>query len=112
MQVRSRIVAREFESDDRPDPFAGTLPLEALKCIISIAAIHRKTFSIMHVDVSRAHFHAKKAQGFVLVRVREKDSMGVENRCRCWKVWASASVVVDYGMVSLMVEQKAPRSVS
>ena len=39
MQIRSRIVAREFKSDDRPDLYAGTLPLEAkLKAIISIAA--------------------------------------------------------------------------
>ena len=31
MQIRSRIVAREFKSDDRPDLYAGTPPLEALK---------------------------------------------------------------------------------
>ena len=59
MQIRSRIVAREFKSDDRPDLYAGTPPLEALKTIISIAANHRETFSIMHIDVSRAYFHAK-----------------------------------------------------
>ena len=36
MQLRSRIMAREFKSADRPDLYAGTLPLEALKAIISI----------------------------------------------------------------------------
>ena len=40
MQIRSRIVAREFGSGDRPDLYAGTLPLEALKAIISVAASH------------------------------------------------------------------------
>ena len=40
MQIRSRIVAREFGSGDRPDLYAGTPPLEALKAIISIAASH------------------------------------------------------------------------
>ena len=59
MQIRSRRCAREFESDDRPDLYEGTPPLEALKEIISIAAKHKETFPIMHVDVSRAYFHAK-----------------------------------------------------
>ena len=38
MQIRSRIVAREFKSDDRPDLYAGTPPLEVFKVIMSIAA--------------------------------------------------------------------------
>ena len=38
VQIRSRMCAREFKSDDRPDLYAGTPPLEALKAIISIAA--------------------------------------------------------------------------
>ena len=33
MQIRSRIVAGEFKSGDRPDLNAGTSPLEALKTI-------------------------------------------------------------------------------
>ena len=39
-RTRSRIVAREFQSGDRPDVYAGTLPLEALKAVVSIAAGH------------------------------------------------------------------------
>ena len=58
MQIRSRMCAREFKSDDRPDLYAGTPSLEALKAIISIAANNKDTFSIMHIDVSRAYFHA------------------------------------------------------
>ena len=38
MRIRSQIVARGFKSDDRPDLFAGTPPLDALKAIISISA--------------------------------------------------------------------------
>ena len=59
MQIISRLVAREFKSEDRPDLFAGTLPLDAFKAIISIAASHKQTFSIMHIDVSRAYFPEK-----------------------------------------------------
>ena len=43
MQFRSRMCAGEFKSDDRPDLYAGTPPLEALKAIISIAASHKET---------------------------------------------------------------------
>ena len=58
MYNRSRTVARESKSDDRPDLHAGAPPSEVLKAIISIAANHKETFSVMHIDVSRAYFHA------------------------------------------------------
>ena len=77
MQIRSRMCARECKSDDRPDLYAGTPPLEALKAIISIAANHKETFSIMHIDVSRAYFHAK-AQRPVLIRLPAEDRMGTD----------------------------------
>ena len=69
MQIRSRIVVREFKSDDRPDLYAGIPPLEALK---AIAASHKETFSIIHIDVSRAYFRAK-AQRLVLIRLPVED---------------------------------------
>ena len=75
MQIRSRSVAREFKSGDRPDLHAETHPLEALNAIISIAASHSPEFSLMHVDVSRAYFHAK-AQRPVLVTLRAEDCSG------------------------------------
>ena len=43
IQIRSRICTRGFKSDDRPDLYAGTPPLEALKAIVSIAANHKET---------------------------------------------------------------------
>ena len=60
----------------------GPHPLKALKCIISIAASHKRTFSIMHIHVSRAHFHAK-VQRLVLVRLQVEDRVGR----RCWENW-------------------------
>ena len=77
MQIRSRMCAREFKSDDRPDLHAGTPPLEALKAITSIAANNKETFSIMHIDVSRAYFHAK-AQRPVLIRLPVEDRVGTD----------------------------------
>ena len=72
IQVRSRLVAREFRTGDRPDLYAGTPPLEALKAVISIAANHPTTYGLMHIDVSRAYFHAKALRP-VLVRLPEED---------------------------------------
>ena len=54
MQIRSRMCAREFKSDDRPDLYAGTPPLEALKAIISIAANHKK---LSQSCTSMCHVH-------------------------------------------------------
>ena len=75
MQIRSRIVAREFKSGDRRDLYARTPPLKALKAIIPIATSHSPEFSLMHVDVPRAYFHAK-AQRPVLVKLPAEDCSG------------------------------------
>ena len=74
LQIRSRMCAREINSDDRPDLHAGTLPL---KGVISIAAKNKEMFSIMHIDVSRAFFHAK-AWRLVLIRLPLEDRMGTD----------------------------------
>ena len=55
----------------------GTCPLGALKATIHIAANHNHTFSIMHIDVSCACFHAK-AQRLVMVRLPLEDRMGID----------------------------------
>ena len=39
--------------------YAGTPPMNALKDVLSIPANHRDEFSVIHIDVSRAHFHSK-----------------------------------------------------
>ena len=46
-----------------------------MNAIISIAASHSPEFSLMHVDVSRAYFHAK-AQRPVLVKLPAEDCSG------------------------------------
>ena len=77
MQIRSSIVAREFKRGDRPGLFAGTPPMEALRAVISISASHKQTFSIMHIDVSRAYFRAR-VQELVLVRLPVEDRIGAD----------------------------------
>ena len=77
VQIRSRMCARQYKSDDRPNLHAGTPPLEALKATVSVAANHKEKFSIMHIDVSRAYFHAK-AQKHVLIRLPVEDRMGTD----------------------------------
>ena len=71
LQIRSRIVATEFKRGTGQTCMRETPPLEALKAIISIAASHSPEFSLLHVHVSRAHFHAK-AQRFVLVKTASR----------------------------------------
>ena len=63
---RSRLVAREIKKDGRPDLFAPTPPLEALKVILSMLASGNKGERLMVNDVSRAYFCAPaKRQVFV-----------------------------------------------
>jgi len=56
--IRCRLVAKEIKKDERPELFAGTPPLEALKILCRIASSRRKEYEMMHIDVSRAYFHA------------------------------------------------------
>ena len=51
--------------------------MEGLKATKSIAANHKEMFSIMHIDVSRAYFHAK-AQRPVLIRLPVEDRTGID----------------------------------
>ena len=69
---------REFKSDDRPDLYVGTPPLEALKANkYRLQRDTKRRFSIMHIDVSRAYFHAK-AERPVLIRLPAEDRMGAD----------------------------------
>ena len=56
--IRCRLVAKEIKKDERPELFAGTPPLEALKILCRIASSRRKEYEMMHIDVSGAYFHA------------------------------------------------------
>ena len=70
MHIRSRIVAREFKTET-----CQTCMREALNAILSFAASHSPEFSLMHVDVSHAHIHAK-GQRLALVKLPAEDCSG------------------------------------
>ena len=70
-------MGRAFKSGNRPDLHSGTPPLEALKAIICTGANQKQTFSITHIDVSRADLHAKTHR-LVLVRLSEEDRLGAD----------------------------------
>jgi hypothetical protein len=55
---RSRLTAREIKKNARPDLFAATPPIEALKCVLSIATSGSRSQKIMINDVKRAYFYA------------------------------------------------------
>ena len=55
---RSRLVAKEYKVDVRPDLFAATPPTECPRLLLSKAA-KDKGQKILYVDVRRAHFYAK-----------------------------------------------------
>ena len=74
MQIRSRVVARDFKSDSRPSLYARTPPLEALEAIILTAANHEATISILHIDMSRPYF----AERLVLIRLPAEDRLGAD----------------------------------
>ena len=59
MHVRSRNVAREIKSGDRPNLYAGTVPLDGMKATLSIAANHGQTLEVTHIDVLCASFFAQ-----------------------------------------------------
>ena len=54
---RSRLVAREFNTSDKPEWYAATPPGETLRIMLSKLASDRKS-KLMYADVSRAYFYA------------------------------------------------------
>ena len=80
-EFRSRWVAKDFKNRDRPELFAATPPLEALKGLISIwmtdgmgiNTTTRRDYKMDFIDVRRAFFHAE-ANRDVYVELPEEDS--------------------------------------
>ena len=71
---RSRLVAREIKKDGRPDLFAATPTLEALKVVLSMLASSNKGERLMVNDVSRAYFCAPaRRQVFVELPAEDKE---------------------------------------
>ncbi|MCP2505128.1 MAG: hypothetical protein NLN65_07530, partial [Candidatus Poseidoniaceae archaeon] len=65
-EYRSRLVAKDFNTDKRPDLFAATPPLEALKYLLSLWMTEgygwkkgkSEEMKMDFIDVRRAYFHA------------------------------------------------------
>ena len=58
--IRSRWVAKEYNTGPRPDLFSATSPLEGVKLVISEAASSNpKGTVLLVIDVRRAYFYAK-----------------------------------------------------
>ena len=77
---RSRLVAKEFKTDVRPELYAATPPSECLRLMMSRMA-STPGAQMMYADVSRAYFYAKAVRP-VYVKLPEEDiEPGDENKC-------------------------------
>ena len=77
---RSRLVAMEFKTEERPEWYAATPPSECLKIILSKMA-SKKSAKMLCADVSRAYFYAPAARP-VYVRIPEEDRQeGDQDMC-------------------------------
>ncbi len=83
---RARLVGREIKMDKRGDLFAATPPLESLRMIISICAMHQEDqdvserFVVMSNDVKRAYFHAPATRPVFIMIPDEDKAPGDEHR--------------------------------
>ena len=78
--MRSRWVAKEYNTGPRPDLLSATSPLEGVKLVISEAASsNQKGTVLLVIDVRRAHFYAK-ARRRVCIELPEGDGGGPGSR--------------------------------
>ena len=72
---RARLVGREIKTDERPDLFAATPPLESLRYIVSKCATHQsgsKRYCMLSSDIKRAYFYAKAVRP-VFIEIPKED---------------------------------------
>ena len=78
--IRSRWVAKEYNTGPRPDLFSAASPLEGVKLVISEAASSsQKGTVLLVIDVRRAYFHAK-ARRRAYIELPEGDGGGPGSR--------------------------------
>ena len=78
--VRSRWVAKEYNTGFRPDLFSATSPLEGAKLVISEAASsNQKGTVLLVIDVRKAYFYAKARRRFY-IELPEGDGGGPASR--------------------------------
>ena len=115
-EIRSRLVAKEYRIDSRPEMFSATPPLEAMKLLISIivsAQVHPEDWgqwkhaewrytargrgvpkeawaddmvTALHVDVSRAYFHAPSKEAKYIEIPTEDWNESDEKASQCGKL--------------------------
>ena len=90
MEVRSRLVARDFKGKDkgRDDLFAETPPLEAKRMLFSRAATRRqdgRMRKLMFVDAKKAHLNPK-CENDVYIELPEVAECPA-GQCGKLKVW-------------------------
>ena len=80
--VRARWVAKEYKTHARPELYASTPPLEALKVVLSEIATNKREGKVLAlVDVRRAYFYAP-ARRKVFVELPPEDyQTGDEHMC-------------------------------
>ena len=85
VNVRSRLVAKEFNNKKCDDLFAGTPPVEAMRAIISMAASGATPKTLMTVDVSRAYMYAKCRNEMYVEMCPEAYEEDGDEKC-CWRL--------------------------
>ncbi len=77
---RSRLVAKEFKTDVKPELYAATPPSECLRLMLNQLTNDRRK-KLMYADVSRAYFYAR-AKRPVYVKLPDEDKEeGDEMKC-------------------------------
>ena len=80
--VRARWVAKEYKTHVRPELYASTPPLEAMKVVLSeIATGEREGNVVALVDVRRAYFHAPAPRKVFVELPPEDYQLGDEHMC-------------------------------
>ena len=80
--ARARWVAKEYKTHARPDLYASTPPLEALKIVLSeIATGKRGRKVVALIDVRRAYFHAPARRRVFVELLPEDVQPGDEHMC-------------------------------
>ena len=83
-RVKSRLVAQEFNHDDRDDIFAATPPLETLKFLVSLCARkqrNRRPYKMATIDIKRAYFYAPALRPVYVKLPTEDRNDEDSNRC-------------------------------
>ena len=102
---RARLVGREIKTDERPDLFAATHPLESLRYIISRCATsqrRQRPHGSLSIGVSRAYVYAESIRP-VLIQIPAEDRhpgdegmVGRLNRSLCGTRDAAQNWSVEY----------------